>query len=234
MIISEQKQFYNEYWSKRDAVSYSKRTRIVTILRKLAPKCKPGTNPKILDLGCGDGRSVAVWSLLGVPFGLELSPKAVIEANKSFPQLTIVEGDATRTPFKDHFFDVVISQEVIEHVEEQELLIKECNRILKSDGWLILTTPNKYFFDRRKGGNYSNQPIEKVIGAKLLSSIVRMNGFNIAEIVSIVPKRGDYGIYYLLDRILGRMKWITPVINSIKDRYLLSAHLLLVATKGKS
>ena len=44
----------------------------------------------------------------------------------------------------------------------EEKRISECSRILKSDGYLILTTPNKYYFDRVKGGNYSKQPIENL------------------------------------------------------------------------
>lgn len=233
MIFKEQKDFYNEYWKNRDAISYSKRSRLIAIMKKLSPYCKPGTNLKILDLGCGDGRSVAIWSLFGVPFGLELSPEAVREANKCYPEFKIIEGDATNTPFEDNSFDVVINQEVIEHIENQESLLQECHRILKNGGHLILTTPNKYYFDRRKGGNYSNQPIEKIIGPRYLSSIISKSGFLPLEIESIIPKKGDYGVYYFLDRILGRFKLIIPVNNYLKNRFLLSAHLLTVAVNKK-
>jgi len=233
MILKEQKDFYDEYWKSRDAISFSKRARLIAIMKKLDSYCKPGTKLKILDLGCGDGRSVAVWSLFGAPFGLELSPAAVHVGNRCFPEFKIIEGDATNIPFENNSFDLVINQEVIEHIENQELLLQECGRILKTGGHLILTTPNKYYFDRRKGGNYSNQPIEKIIGSHYLSSIVSMNNFSIIEIETIIPKKGDYGVYYFLDRILGRIRLIIPFINYVKNRFLLSAHILIVAVNNK-
>lgn len=233
MILKEQKDFYDEYWKSRDAISFSKRSRLIAIMQKLDSYCKPGTKLKILDLGCGDGRSVAVWSLYGVPFGLELSPEAVREATRCFPEFKIIEGDATNIPFEDNSFDIVINQEVIEHIENQELLLRECRRILKSGGHLILTTPNKYYFDRRKGGNYSNQPIEKIMGPQYLSLLVNKSDFSILEMESIIPKKGDYGVYYFLDRLIGRFRFIIPLINYIKNKYLFSAHLLVVAVNRK-
>ena len=50
-------------------------------------------------------------------------------------------GDALRLPVKDRSIDVVFATQVIEHVRKPELMIRECRRVLRSEGALILTGP---------------------------------------------------------------------------------------------
>jgi len=54
----------------------------------------------------------------------------------------IVLGDMTRAPFPDCSFDVVVSVEVLEHVEEDERYVAQTRRVLKPGGVFLLTTPN--------------------------------------------------------------------------------------------
>ena len=51
-------------------------------------------------------------------------------------------ADATKLPFNAHQFDIVILSEVLEHVIDQERCIQEIYRVIKPDGYLMLTTPN--------------------------------------------------------------------------------------------
>ena len=48
------------------------------------------------------------------------------------------------TSFKDEMFDIIISSDVIEHLNEPETFLKEVNRLLKTKGFLIVGTPIKY------------------------------------------------------------------------------------------
>ena len=62
-----------------------------------------------------------------------------------FPRASIrgVCADAcARLPFADASFDVVLSMEGIEHFEHQAGFLRECARVLRPGGWLVLTTPN--------------------------------------------------------------------------------------------
>ena len=60
--------------------------------------------------------------------------------NASFP---IVVGDVTQLlPFRDGSFDLITAGELIEHTIDQAAFLKECFRVLKPSGTLILTTPN--------------------------------------------------------------------------------------------
>lgn len=52
----------------------------------------------------------------------------------------------TDLPFKDNYFDIVISNQIIEHIKDKNNHINEIYRVLKKDGVCYLATPNKYYF----------------------------------------------------------------------------------------
>lgn len=208
--LESQKQFYDEYWRGMKPLSSYKLQRVEYITGKLNDIRKATKDDiKLLDLGCGDGRLVPLWQSItaGEAHGLELSPEAVKTAQSMFSTVTYKQGNATETPYADNEFDVIVCQEVIEHVEEQQKLINECSRLLKKNGWLIITTPNRYYFDRRKGGNYSKQPIEKLLNKNELLTLLR-NSFNLADYDTVIYAQGDFGAYRVLTNryLLGALR----------------------------
>lgn len=58
---------------------------------------------------------------------------------------TYIFGDMTRSGLPDEAFDLVVSVEVLEHVEEDERFVSEVARVLKPGGKFIMTTPNGDF-----------------------------------------------------------------------------------------
>ena len=52
-------------------------------------------------------------------------------------------------PFNDKSFDVVVASEIIEHIYDTDKLLQEFNRILKDNGFLVITTPNLASLARR-------------------------------------------------------------------------------------
>lgn len=196
--IQTQKAFYDEYWDGLKPLSSYKVQRVkwlADVLLQLRKSWK-GKGIQLLDLGCGDGRLCPFWKeLTGAEvYGLELSPKAVENAQHRYKFINYKQGDATQTGYDKNMFDVVICQEVIEHIEDQKDLINECSRILKTGGYLVLTTPNKYYFDRRKGGNYSKQPIENIIDKATLVQLLASD-FKLHSYETLIYAKGDYGIY---------------------------------------
>jgi ubiquinone/menaquinone biosynthesis C-methylase UbiE len=59
---------------------------------------------------------------------------------------SFVCADAIRLPFADNTFDVVVSFETIEHIRQCRKFLAECRRVLKEDGSLICSTPNRRIF----------------------------------------------------------------------------------------
>lgn len=103
--------------------------------------CKEGTGKKILDLGCADGALTGPLAPQYEIWGLEVSEYLCKQAEKrgiKVTQADIEEG----IPFDRDTFDIVIAGEIIEHVVDTDFFLSECNRVLKKNGKLILSTPN--------------------------------------------------------------------------------------------
>ncbi len=89
----------------------------------------------LLDIPSGGGPVVA---------GARAAGYDVVEVDL-FPRRDLrgVRADAcARLPFRNASFDVVLSMEGIEHFENQTGFVRECARVLRPGGWLLLTTPN--------------------------------------------------------------------------------------------
>ena len=97
----------------------------------------------VLDLGCGNGEYDPVGKLnltAKMIVGIDIDENLLRE-NK-YIALKVI-GDAHKLPFRDDIFDVVISRELIEHLENPDYVIEESARVLKKNGKIILQTPNK-------------------------------------------------------------------------------------------
>lgn len=106
----------------------------------------------ILDVGCGTGGiSVAFaregGSVVGVDSG-NTNPLNIRMANARAEEektdIAFICGDAQRMPFREATFDIILCNDVIEHVAEPDKLAKEVSRTLKPHGILYLTAPNRF------------------------------------------------------------------------------------------
>ncbi|MBI1864029.1 methyltransferase domain-containing protein [Candidatus Woesebacteria bacterium] len=101
---------------------------------------------KVLDLGCGTGYGT---KLLGekVPeiIGIDINKEAINFAKKNYPKKANFRiGNVELLKFKDNYFNLICSFEVIEHLKNpQKKYLKEIKRVLKKDGKVIFSTPNK-------------------------------------------------------------------------------------------
>lgn len=99
---------------------------------------------RILDLGCGDGRLSAELVQKGHEvWGADVFPSGVEDARKK--GINAIEADIeAKLPFGDSQFDLVLLLDTLEHLYDQEGIIKEVYRILKKDGKLIISYPNQF------------------------------------------------------------------------------------------
>jgi 2-polyprenyl-3-methyl-5-hydroxy-6-metoxy-1,4-benzoquinol methylase/Zn ribbon nucleic-acid-binding protein len=97
---------------------------------------------RFLDVGCAYGAFLDKLPSGFEKYGVELSQEAVEFGKKRF-NLDIRQGTLDNPIFESGYFDVVHLRGVIEHLQDPCGNIREANRILKDDGWLIVsTTPN--------------------------------------------------------------------------------------------
>jgi len=104
--------------------------------RGLFGSMNPG---RVLDVPAGGGEQSAALAALGYRvISADLFPRRDHRA-----ELGWVCADANgRFPFRDESFDYVLSREGIEHLENQMGFVRECARVLRPGGTLVLTTPN--------------------------------------------------------------------------------------------
>lgn len=110
-----------------------------------------GPYKSILDFGCGGGAVLpllAPFSERVVGIDLDLEPYRALSRLISFPDN--IEVHETRqepmSKFADGSFDVVVSLDVLEHVEDLEEVFAELCRVIKADGMLVFSGPTENFF----------------------------------------------------------------------------------------
>lgn len=104
----------------------------------------------VLDIGCGTGAASLAFRMQGSRvIGLDYSMDglglrlAKLRAVEQHVDINFVQGDARRLPFSNSIFDVCFCVQVLEHIKNYELCIKEIYRVLKIGGVAYFSTPNK-------------------------------------------------------------------------------------------
>lgn len=104
---------------------------------------------KVLDAACGSGYGTALMASTAESVtGIDISTEAIGYAKKRYAELDnvqYIEASIAELPFEAHSFDVIVSFETIEHVNEelQNSFLQEIKRCLKADGILIMSSPDK-------------------------------------------------------------------------------------------
>lgn len=96
---------------------------------------------KILDVGCSNGEFLSMAKQTGLKgYGIEVNKITAVAARKK--GLKVKNVTLKQAKFKTSFFDYIFLGDVIEHLTDPALAIRECKRILKRNGKLIIITPN--------------------------------------------------------------------------------------------
>lgn len=122
------------YWFRRHEVVY----------QRLAPRC---TGRDVLEAGCGEGYGADL--IAGVArrvIALDYDESAVAHVRARYPRVQVLRGNLAELPLADSAVDVVVNFQVIEHLWDQARFLRECLRVLRPAGLLIVSTPNRITF----------------------------------------------------------------------------------------
>jgi len=138
-----QHDYYKEYYDlERKHWWFVAREKIITnyIKKLIQEKTLVGQDLKILNVGCGPGRSSQYLSVFGNVVSVEYD-KYCCEFASEKTGLEIINGSITELPFEDQSFDLVCAFDVIEHVENDLLAVTEMKRVTKKEGVIFITVP---------------------------------------------------------------------------------------------
>lgn len=143
-IMDKKSLFYEDIAEKFDNVmdmyDTNKRLRIIfnEFLKDIELK-----NKKLLDVGSGTGWfSKSAYERGAKVFSVDVGENLLMQVRKKCPSIVSV-SDACNLAFADNTFDFVICTECIEHTPNPQKAFSELTRVLKKNGILIVTVPNR-------------------------------------------------------------------------------------------
>lgn len=120
------------------------------LLREVFNKRKHADSPKLLSIACSTGvieEKIKKQTDIAV-YGIDAAHDSLKTA-KSRDILAVCTDASSQLPFENDSFDFVFAGEIIEHIFDTRFFLGEINRVLKTDRYLIITTPNLARLDDR-------------------------------------------------------------------------------------
>lgn len=134
--------YYEEYYrNEREHWWFRARERILSaVVGRLLASRRLGRRASILNVGAATGRSSEWLGEHGDVCSLEYD-QACCEATRARTGLPIVQGSVLDLPWPSDTFDLVCAFDVIEHVEDDALAVRELLRVLRPGGVVVVTVP---------------------------------------------------------------------------------------------
>lgn len=138
----EAKEYYSRYYPK-----------ILSYWQKYGNEPRPMilkqlkiNNKRVLDVGCGNGLILKELVKQNEVHGIDVSTKLLRQAKKIGIKTLYCNLDKKGIlPYKKHHFDTILLFEVFEHVFSPKSLLEKCFRVLKPNGTIYMTIPNKSY-----------------------------------------------------------------------------------------
>lgn len=122
------------YWFRRHEIVYA----------RLLARCAGKT---VLEAGSGEGYGANMIADVATEvIGLDYDASAVEHVRVRYPRVQMRHGNLAALPLAAESVDVVVNFQVIEHLWDQGQFIRECLRVLRPGGELLISTPNRITF----------------------------------------------------------------------------------------
>jgi len=135
-------------WKRLYTSEYPRGFVIIDTLKKYAPEFQV-RGSSVLDVGCGDAGALIAFAEEGAnAAGIETFETSLergrLRASDHAVQVDLKKGAAESIPFPDNSFDLVMLDNVLEHVNDRPLTLREIRRVLKPGGLLYMVTPKPF------------------------------------------------------------------------------------------
>lgn len=172
----------------------------------------------LLEVGCGEGRGIShLKPGIKSYTAIDKIDTAIGQLRKRYPESKFIQSHLPPLPFEEAAFDTVVSFQVIEHIPDDRLFLKEIHRVLRTGGVALITTPNRPLSLSRNPWHIREYTAEELSRlAKIFFSNVEMMGIGGNEKVMSYHDRNRESVNRL-------MRW--DILNL---QYRLPASLLRV------
>lgn len=185
----------------------------------------PGGGRRLLDVGCGSGEFLQRmrtrgWEVVGV----EPDPVAASRARSA--TLDVRDGSLVDAAFQGDDFDAIVLSHVIEHVHDPVALLRECGRVLRPGGVLVVMTPNlESIGHRRFGSDWRGLEPPRhlhLFSSRSLSTCLQRAGLTVADVrTSARWVRGIWWVSHVIRHRAGRRRR-APGVGSYLESWAMS------------
>ncbi|KUH85330.1 MULTISPECIES: class I SAM-dependent methyltransferase [unclassified Mycobacterium] len=160
------------YWFRRHEVVYE----------RLAERC---AQREVLEAGCGEGYGAdLIADVARRVIGLDYDESAVAHVRARYPRVDMRQGNLAELPLDDGSVDVVVNFQVIEHLWDQGQFVRECLRVLRPGGTLLISTPNRITFS--PGRDTPINPFHtRELNAAELTELLTTAGFSVEAMLGV-------------------------------------------------
>jgi SAM-dependent methyltransferase len=197
---------------------------------------------RLLDIGSGAGVGAALIAevaKVGHVTCIDISVPALAEVRRRGFSPIVASAEGLKLPFPSGTFDIVILDEVIEHLVDTDSIMDEIHRVLRNDGQLLISTPNLASWFNRLALLFGVQPafsevsFRKIFGRpgngivghlrlftrRSLIEFVNHNGFNVRHAVGVPFPELPF-VLRGVDRLLAKIPSIAGGSVIVADRRL--------------
>ena len=136
-------------------------------------------------MGCGEGYGTALLaSVAARVVGVDYDALTVAHARRAYPAAGFVRGNLAALPVRSRSMDVLATLQVIEHVWNHPEFVRECRRVLRPAGRLLVTTPNRLTFSPGRDEPVNPFHTKEFTAAELVELLTRC-GFEIDEVAGL-------------------------------------------------
>ncbi len=140
---------------------------------RLLEMCNDAPNPRLIDIGTGDGD---LWEFAPTSLqwhGIDISGVGIRQACNRFPRLRAAVAITERLPYPTNFFGLAVAADTIEHVFAIEETLGEINRVVAPGGKFVLSVPTPDSLRKWAHNRLLRQLPSFTLIAKLLWILVR-------------------------------------------------------------
>lgn len=224
----------SDYLPKKDSHPHSLNSYLETILSRAT------SSFYVLDLGCGEGNSIEVFEKLNrkaVWHGVDIEDSPEVK-KRTIMSDSITTFNGVNLPYEDNFFDLVYTNQVLEHVRHPDALIADVFRVMKCGGIFIGSVSYLEPYHSYSIFNYTPYGISEVInsgGLKLIE--IRPETDALMLIIRQLLNRSKYLRFIWKHNYLYTLISIIGILFNLGHRELnflkvqFSGHLVFLALK---